>query len=66
MRQIGAGTKEIRLWDASGIFRIIYVAALGKRIHVLHCFQKKTQKTSQADINLARQLYKAVIREIST
>ena len=53
MRRVGAGAKEIRQWDATGTFRIIDVAALGKRVHVLHCFQKKTQKTSQADINLA-------------
>ena len=32
----------------------------GATIYVLHAFQKKTQKTSRADIDLARKRYKQI------
>jgi phage-related protein len=53
MPTVGAGVREIRLRDASGAFRVIYIAALADAIHVLHAFQKKTQKTAQRDLDLA-------------
>jgi phage-related protein len=48
--------KEIRI-HALGEWRVIYVAKLRDAVHVLHAFQKKTRKTSQHDIDLARQRY---------
>jgi phage-related protein len=48
---------EIRIKEASGQFRIIYVAKFADAVHVLHAFQKKTQKTSGKDIELARKRY---------
>ena len=36
--EVGAGTKEIRVRDASGIYRVIYVAKFEEAIYVLHCF----------------------------
>ena len=53
MTTIGSGVREIRIREASGAFRIIYVASLGEQVVVLHAFQKKTQKTPQKDIDLA-------------
>ena len=53
MTTIGSGVREIRIREASGAFRIIYVASLGDQVVVLHAFQKKTQKTTQKDIDLA-------------
>lgn len=50
---IGAGVREIRIRDAVGAFRIIYVATLPDAVHVLHAFQKKSQKTAQRDLELA-------------
>ena len=32
--------------------------------YVLHCFQKKTQKTSKADIDLAASRYRDLAREL--
>jgi phage-related protein len=46
---IGAGTKEIRIRDADGIYRVMYVAKFKEAIYVLHCFQKKTEATSKHD-----------------
>jgi phage-related protein len=52
MPTVGAGVREIRVSDASGAFRVIYIATLPDAIHVLHAFQKKTQKTAQRDLDL--------------
>ncbi|MCA6223451.1 MAG: type II toxin-antitoxin system RelE/ParE family toxin [Phenylobacterium sp.] len=53
MGTIGPGVREIRIREASGAFRVIYLAKLEDRVLVLHAFQKKTQKTAQKDIDLA-------------
>lgn len=59
---VGAGTCEVRLRDASGSFRLIYVAKFEEALYVLHCFQKKRQTTSQVDKDIATARYKAVAR----
>lgn len=59
MRAVGAGVKEIRIRDASGAFRIIYLATLTDRILVLYAFQKKSQRTAQPDIDLAAKRLKS-------
>ena len=53
MNTVGQGVKEIRIRDAAGAFRVIYVAKFADAVYVLHCFQKKTGKTSKADLDLA-------------
>jgi len=45
---------------AGGAFRVIYLATRPEGIYVLHCFQKKTSKTSPRDIDLARQRYQHI------
>jgi phage-related protein len=54
MSTIGAGVREIRVKEATGAFRVIYVATFAEAIFVLHAFQKKTQRTLQRDIVLAQ------------
>lgn len=51
---VGAGTREIRIRDASGIFRVMYVVKFEEAVYVLHCFQKKTQATSKQTRTLPR------------
>lgn len=58
---VGAGTKEIRVRDASGIYRVMYIAKFAEAIYVLHCFQKKTQATSKQDKAIAAARYRAVV-----
>jgi phage-related protein len=58
---VGAGAKEIRVKDASGIYRVMYVAKFDEAIYVLHCFQKKTQATSKQDKAIAEARYRAVV-----
>lgn len=63
MNAIGAGVREIRIRDERGIFRVMYITKFGDMICVLHCFQKKTQKTSSGDIATAERRYKELQRE---
>ena len=60
LRTIGAGVNEIRVRDATGAYRVIYLATRPEAVYVLHCFQKKTEKTSQHDIELAKKRFKAI------
>lgn len=64
MNTVGRGVKEIRIRDAAGAFRIIYVAKLADAVYVLHCFQKKTEKTSKADVDLAVARYRDLKKEL--
>lgn len=56
---IGSGAKEIRI-HVLGEWRVIYVAKFHDATYVLHSFQKKSRKTSQQDIDLARQRYRQI------
>ena len=49
---------KIRIKQTDGAFRVMYVAKFEDAIYVLHCFKKKTQKTSQKDRDLSTQRYK--------
>lgn len=60
MPSIGPGTYEIRVRDATGAFRVIYVAKFAHAVYVLHAFQKKTHATTKADIALTTQRYKLI------
>jgi|SRR5579859_4621291 len=51
---IGNGVEEIRVWDGSGTYRVVYTVRLAEAVYVLHAFQKKTQETSKRDIETAR------------
>lgn len=64
MQSVGQGVQEIRIRDASGAFRVFYVAKFAVAIYVLHCFQKKTQKTAKADLELASKRYRDVLKEL--
>src|SRR5262245_7237965 len=53
MAAIGTGVREIRIRDAAGAFRVIYLATREEAIYVLHALQKKTQATPRRDLALA-------------
>lgn len=53
MRSVGQGVREIRVRDAAGAFRVLYVANLVDAVYVLHAFQKKTRATPKRDLALA-------------
>jgi phage-related protein len=62
MKTIGPGVREIRVRDASGAYRVIYVATLADAVYVLHAFQKKSQATSKRDLDLATARFKELMR----
>ncbi|MDG0856230.1 type II toxin-antitoxin system RelE/ParE family toxin [Roseateles puraquae] len=64
MSTVGAGVMEIRIQDQAGAFRVVYVAKFSAGVYVLHCFQKKTQATSRADLALAQKRYRELMQEL--
>ncbi|WP_435635313.1 type II toxin-antitoxin system RelE/ParE family toxin [Pseudomonas solani] len=54
MKTVGPGVIEIRIKEASGAFRVFYVANREDFIYVLHAFRKTTEKTEKRDIDLAK------------
>ncbi len=56
MKGVGPGAMEIRV-HVLGEWRIICVAKFADAVYVLHAFQKRTRKTRQEDIELARRHY---------
>ena len=57
MSSVGKGVEELRVWDDSGTYRVVYIARFAEAVYVLHTFQKKTRATSERDIELARARY---------
>ncbi|CDZ76350.1 Phage-related protein [Legionella massiliensis] len=62
MPSIGKGVEEIRIWDESGTYRVIYTARLADAVYVLHAFQKKTQATAKRDLDLAKARFAELMR----
>lgn len=54
LKGVGPGVREIRV-RVGGAYRVIYTTRYRSVVYVLHVFEKKRQKTSKADINLARE-----------
>lgn len=59
---IGPGVCEMRIHTAVE-HRVCYVVKFAEAIYVLHAFEKRTRKTSQRDIELARQRYQALVAQ---
>ena len=62
MLAVGAGAYEIRV-RAGNQYRVIYVAKFSDAVFVLHSFVKKTQKTAQPDLDVAKSRYAALLIE---
>ena len=63
MNTVGSGVMEIRLREEGGAYRVIYTAKIADAVYVLHAFQKKSQKTAPADLELAKKRYNKLIQE---
>jgi len=63
MSSIGPGVREIRVRDNTGAYRVIYVASFADAVHVLHAFQKRSQKTDTRDIEVARTRFRLLKEE---
>ncbi len=62
MPSVGKGVEEIRVWEESGTYRVIYTAHLVEAVYVLHVFQKKTRATLKADIEIAGERFRGLMR----
>jgi len=60
LKTVGPGCREIRVRDVTGIYRVIYVLFVVDAVHVLHCFQKKSEKTNLRDIGIASRRFRAL------
>jgi phage-related protein len=61
MPSVGPGCREIRVREPSGAFRVFFVASVGKDLYVLHCFQKKAQRTPPAALALGKRRYQQMM-----
>lgn len=61
MPSIGKGVHELRLKDASGIYRLIYVFVGQSNVWLIHGFKKTTQQTPHKNIELAKKRLKEVL-----
>ena len=60
MKPLGDRLWELRITGRDGIARAIYVTATGRRVVIVRIFIKKSQKTPQRELELARQRAKEV------
>jgi len=64
---VGSGVLEIALRYASEAYRAVLAVQIGKRIYVLHAFQKKSKRgieTPKRDVDLIKKRY-AEARELA-
>jgi phage-related protein len=61
MPSVGPGVHELRL-RLNGAYRILYVAKFEEAIYVLHAFEKRTRRTAELDLSLARRRLAALTR----
>lgn len=59
------GVYEIRVWAEDGTYRVAYVTKLGEQITVLHCWQKTTESTADADKSIIVSRYKDAKRRLT-
>lgn len=59
-RAFGGGLFELRIRASDGIARVFYCSMIGKRIVMLHCLVKKTQKTPNSERRIAEARLKEV------
>jgi phage-related protein len=57
---VGSGVLEIALRYASDAYRVVVAVQIGRRIYVLHSFQKKSKRgieTPKRDVDLIKKRY---------
>lgn len=68
MPDVGSGVYEIRISTppSKDQYRVFYIAKFEDAVYILHAFHKKTQKTSNRDMEAGRRQYKALIEELKS
>ncbi|MEO6544894.1 MAG: type II toxin-antitoxin system RelE/ParE family toxin [Nitrospiraceae bacterium] len=62
MSTVGSGVREIRVRDESGAYRVFYVAKFKEAVYVLHVFEKRSQKTARADLELGQRRFADLLK----
>ena len=62
LRTVGPGVREIRVHTGLE-HRVVYVATFAEAVYVLHAFAKKTTRTTQRDVRIARDRFQALLAE---
>jgi phage-related protein len=62
MPSVGVGVQEIRI-HTDIEHRVLYVAKFAEAVYVLHAFEKRTRRTPQKDLDLARQRFRSLINQ---
>jgi len=65
MKSIGPRVYEVKEQDERAWYRVVYLAKVGNRIYVLHCFKKQSAKTSRNDLQVAKARLKVVLTRIA-
>ena len=60
-RALGGGLFELRVKGQEGIARVFYGTAVAQRMVMLHIFIKKSQKTPQKELAIARRRLQEVL-----
>lgn len=60
---VGKGVEEIRVRSTRGAYRVIYLARMEDTVYVLHAFAKKSRRTSQSVIEVARKRLADMLRK---
>jgi phage-related protein len=60
-RAMGGGLFELRVKGQEGIARVFYGTTVAQRIVMLHVFIKKSQKTPQKELDIARRRLQEVL-----
>ena len=61
MESVGKGIWELKEQDDRTWYRVIYMAKVGNKIFVLHCFEKASRKTEKTDLAIAKNRHSAVM-----
>jgi phage-related protein len=59
-RPMGDGIFELRLIAAEGHARVLFCLVSGRRVVMLHCFQKQSAKTPLRELRVARRRQKEI------
>jgi len=62
MPMVGSGVQELRVRDESGTYRVFYVVKFIEAVYVLYVFEKRSQKTAWADLELGKDRYADLLR----
>ena len=63
LRSVGKKVFELKQRDHSSWYRIVYLAEIKGIIFILHCFKKKSRKTSRNDLKIIANRLKIAIKE---